>query len=294
MPAFVPRAGIYSGSSSPSRRLSDLGLDLPRHPGRDRTKSAAADGVRALDFRRRASLSFLRWRGAPRPGLRAWGMAATIGGGIILRQRERHLCRAFHSIGNGGAYRRARAGVDGLAQRATSQPRLPVWFGIALATLGVAFIVRPSGVSLSPVQSGSIAILLIGELMWSAASLYTASARQRGSGLLMAAMQLLCGRAFMLATAGFRGEFGEFDFAAITVRSLLAMGYLATIGLDHWVLRLSLVVAQCRTDARGDLRLRQSRGRGISRPFVCRRKAGPETSRGEYARGSRDRVDCRS
>ena len=112
----------------------------------------------------------------------------------------------------------------------TSRPRLPVWLGIGLATIGVAVIVRPAGLGLEPAQIRGIVALVIGELMWSAASLYAVHARQRTSGFLMAAMQMLCGGAFMFAAGVFRGELAHLDLAAVSGRSLCAMAYLATIG----------------------------------------------------------------
>lgn len=60
--------------------------------------------------------------------------------------------------------------------------------------------------------------------------LYAVYAGQRTSAFRMAAMQMLCGGAFLLMTALLRGECAHFDLAAVTLRSLLAMGYLASIG----------------------------------------------------------------
>lgn len=71
---------------------------------------------------------------------------------------------------------------------------------------------------------------MIGELMWSAASLYAMRVQQQTSGFLMVAMQMLCGGAFMLVTAAFTGEFAHFDFAAVSLSSMLAMMYLTFVG----------------------------------------------------------------
>ncbi len=66
--------------------------------------------------------------------------------------------------------------------------------------------------------------------MWSAASLCAVRAGQRISAFLKAAMQMLCGGAFMLMTALLRGELNHFEIRAVTMHSLLAMAYLASIG----------------------------------------------------------------
>ena len=70
----------------------------------------------------------------------------------------------------------------------------------------------------------------IGELLWSAASLYATRARQETSGSMMAAMQMICGGIFGLIAASLHGEFARFNLAAISLRSLGAMTYLAAIG----------------------------------------------------------------
>lgn len=95
---------------------------------------------------------------------------------------------------------------------------------------GVTMIVRPEGVSLSREQTFSIVLFTVGELMWSAAALYAGRARQTTPPFLMAPMQELWGGALMLLTSALRGEMAHFDFASVTLRSLLAMSYLSAIG----------------------------------------------------------------
>jgi drug/metabolite transporter (DMT)-like permease len=177
---------------------------------------------------------FLRWRGAPRPRGRDWLVAGLIGGGIIFGGNG-SVTYAEQFIPSGTvavmvAVVPALMALMGWLSGTTSRPRLPVWIGIALATLGVAVIVRPTNLTISRGQGLAIAILLLGELMWSAASLYAVRAGQGISAFLMAATQMLCGGVFMLMTALLRGELAHFEIAAVTMRSLFAMGYLASIG----------------------------------------------------------------
>jgi drug/metabolite transporter (DMT)-like permease len=91
-------------------------------------------------------------------------------------------------------------------------------------------IARPSGVAFGREQTVSIAVLMIGELLWAAASLYAVRVHQQASGFLMASMQMLCGGALMLGTAVLRGEFTQFDIRAVTASSVLALTYLMLIG----------------------------------------------------------------
>ena len=176
----------------------------------------------------------LRWRGAPRPSARDWRTALLIGGGIIFGGNG-SVTYAERSIPSGTAavivaIVPAMMALMGWLSGITARPRLAVWLGILLATGGVVAIVRPGEIRLDSEQGVSLAILLVGELMWTAASLYAVGVVQRVPGLLMAAMQMLCGGALLLGTAAVRGEFAQFNFAGTTLSSVLAMSYLIAIG----------------------------------------------------------------
>lgn len=176
----------------------------------------------------------LRWRGAARPSARDWRTALLIGGGIIFGGNG-SVTYAERFIPSGTAavivaVVPAMMALLGWLSGITVRPRWPVWLGILLATSGVIVIVRPGEIRLGSEQGVSLAILLAGELMWSAASLYAVRVVQRVPGLLMAAMQMLCGGALLVGTAAIRGEFAEFHFQATTFSSVLAMSYLIAIG----------------------------------------------------------------
>ena len=176
----------------------------------------------------------LRWRGAPRPSARDWRIAAIIGGGIIFAGNG-SVTFAEQYIPSGTAavivaLVPAVMVLMGWLSGTLSRPRLPVWAGIAIATLGVAVIVHPSALVFSPQLTTSLVLLTIGELLWSAASLYATRARQETSGSMMAAMQMICGGVLGLIAASFHGEFAHFNVGAVTFRSLGAMTYLASIG----------------------------------------------------------------
>jgi drug/metabolite transporter (DMT)-like permease len=176
----------------------------------------------------------MRWRRAPRPSARDWRTALLVGGGIIFGGNG-SVTYAERFIPSGTAavivaIVPALMALLGWLSGIIPRPRLAVWLGILLATGGVVVIVRPGEIRLGSEQGMSLAILLAGELMWSAASLYAVRVVQGVPGLLMAAMQMLCGGALLLATAGMRGEFGQFNFEAATLSSILAMSYLTVIG----------------------------------------------------------------
>jgi len=176
----------------------------------------------------------LRLRGAPRPSARDWRTALLVGGGIIFGGNG-SVTYAERFIPSGTAavivaVVPALMALLGWLSGVTARPRLAVWLGILLATFGVIVIVRPGEIRLGSEQGVSLAILLAGELMWAAASLYAVKVIQRVPGLLMAAMQMLCGGALLLGTAAVRGEFAQFHPEATTLSSILAMSYLIAIG----------------------------------------------------------------
>lgn len=177
---------------------------------------------------------FLRWRGAPAPSSRDWRIAATIGGGIIFAGNG-SVTFAEQYIPSGTAavivaLVPAVMVLMGWWSGTLGKPRLLVWGGIALATLGVAVIVQPTALSFTPQLILSLVLVAIGESLWSAASLYAAHVRHEASGLMMAAMQMICGGFMGLIAATFHGEFTHFDIGAVTLRSLGAMTYLAAVG----------------------------------------------------------------
>ena len=177
---------------------------------------------------------FLRWRGAPRPRARDWRIAGIVGGGIIFAGNgsvtfaEQHIPSGTAAVIV--ALVPAVMVLMGWLSGTMPRPRLPVWGGIALATFGVAVIVQPTALTFSPELTLSLVLLTIGESLWAAASLYAARVRHETSGLMMAAMQMICGGFLGLIAASIHGEFAHFDPGAVSVRSLGATTYLAAIG----------------------------------------------------------------
>jgi drug/metabolite transporter (DMT)-like permease len=177
---------------------------------------------------------FLRWRGAPRPAGRDWRNAALMGGGIIFAGNgsvtfaEQYLPSGTAAVIV--ALVPAVMVLMGWLSGTLRKPRLPVWGGIAIATFGVAVIVQPRALVFTFQLTVSLVLLTIGELLWSAASLYAIRVRHETSRFMMAAMQMICGGVLGLIAASFHGEFAHFNIGAVTLRSFGAMTYLAAIG----------------------------------------------------------------
>jgi drug/metabolite transporter (DMT)-like permease len=177
---------------------------------------------------------FLRWRGVAPPSARDWRSAGLIGGGIIFAGNG-SVTFAEQYIPSGTAavivaLVPAVMVLIGWLSGTLPRPRLPVWCGIAIATFGVGVIVQPRALTFTPHLTLSLGLLTIGESLWAAASLYAARVRHETSGLMMAAMQMICGGFLGLVVASLHGEFAHLDLGAVTLRSLGAMSYLAGIG----------------------------------------------------------------
>jgi drug/metabolite transporter (DMT)-like permease len=76
---------------------------------------------------------------------------------------------------------------------------------------------------------GAIACL-VGAISWSAGIIYSRRSNLSGNPLLLSALSLLSGSAMLLTTGTVFGEFRGFSFAAVPLRSWLALGYLIVFG----------------------------------------------------------------
>lgn len=125
---------------------------------------------------------------------------------------------------------------------------IPVWFaifgrlffgervpplalvGIGTGLVGVVLLVGPWEGSLAFDPLG-VGILLVAPIAWSTASLFVARvARMPRTPHMGSAIQLLAGAVALAIEAAVAGEFGRFDPAAISGRSLIALAYLTVVG----------------------------------------------------------------
>jgi drug/metabolite transporter (DMT)-like permease len=178
--------------------------------------------------------AWMRFRGTPRPQPRHWRSAALIGGLLLLG-------------GNGlvtWAEQRVPSGLaalivasvpiwmtvfDGLQRR--EPPHGVVVVGLAMGLLGIAFLVAPGrfagGSHVDPLGA---AALLTAALLWAIGSLYSRKAALPASTLLATAMEMIAGGLILLFVAGLTREWQGFSLAAVSARSMLALGYLIVAG----------------------------------------------------------------
>jgi len=101
--------------------------------------------------------------------------------------------------------------------------------GLLLGLLGVALIIGADLRSARPEILSSLAVL-IGAASWSIGMVYSRSAALHPDPRMAAAMSLLAGAGLLLLGGMVTGEGARFDVAAVSLKSLLALAYLATAG----------------------------------------------------------------
>lgn len=178
--------------------------------------------------------TFARVRGAPRPTARHWRSTAVVGVLLLLG-------------GNGGVVWAEQVVPSGLA--ALLVATVPLWMvllewgaggerptgsvmaGVALGLLGVALLVGPSSFAgAGRVDPLGAAVLIGASLSWAAGSLYSRRASLPDVPLVGAGMHMVSGGAALLVAGILTGEGSRLAFAAISMRSALALGYLIVFG----------------------------------------------------------------
>jgi len=101
--------------------------------------------------------------------------------------------------------------------------------GLLLGLFGVALIIGADVRSGRPDILGSFAVL-IGSASWSIGMVYSRRAALHPDPRMAAAMSLLAGAGLLLLGGMVTGEAARFDVAAVSLKSLLALAYLAIAG----------------------------------------------------------------
>jgi drug/metabolite transporter (DMT)-like permease len=177
----------------------------------------------------------LRWKTGIRPTVEHW-KAAMVTGFLLL------------FVGNGGvswAEQTVPSGIAALLVATVSlwlvildwlrpggiRPVFRVVVGILLGFSGLVLLVGPAHLGGSArVDPGGAGILVIASLGWAIGSLYSKHGGMPSSPMLSVAMQGLAGGVVLILVGLFTGEFRGLHFAAITMRSWLALGYLIVFG----------------------------------------------------------------
>jgi drug/metabolite transporter (DMT)-like permease len=194
--------------------------------------------------------AWARARGAARPQPANWRTALIIGGLLLLG-------------GNGAVVLAERTVPSGLtalliateplmvvlldwARHGGLRPTGRVAMGLALGMIGMFILIGPAGMSgASEINLFGAALVILATISWAAGSLYAARTRLQLSPALFAGMQMLAGGALLVIVGLARGELNNFAFAAVSLRSLVSLGYLIVFGSlvaftsYSWLLRVT-------------------------------------------------------
>lgn len=111
-------------------------------------------------------------------------------------------------------------------RRATTR----TWFGLALGFCGMVVLLRPSAGTLESVPMAGALVLLMSSCGWANGSLLARRIRLPQSPLAAIGAQMTAGGVILLTIAALTGDFATFRPGAVTVRSWLAVAYLAVFG----------------------------------------------------------------
>jgi drug/metabolite transporter (DMT)-like permease len=191
-----------------------------------------------------------RLRGAAKPQPANWRTAFVIGGLLLLG-------------GNGAVVLAERSVPSGLtalliateplmvvlldwARPGGLRPAGRVALGLALGMAGMFILIGPASLAgANEVNLAGAVLLIAATISWAAGSLYAARTRTRLSPILFAGMQMIAGGALLFIAGLLHGELHGFAFAAVSLRSLVSLGYLILFGSliaftsYSWLLRVT-------------------------------------------------------
>jgi drug/metabolite transporter (DMT)-like permease len=173
-------------------------------------------------------------RGAAKPTLRHWRSAAIIGG-LMLVGGNGLVTWAERTVPSGLAALIVASVpiwmtvLDGLQHR--QRPHGVVVVGLAMGIIGIGLLVAPGsfGGAAHVDPLGAVA-LLSAALFWAIGSLYARRAPLPSSVFVATAIEMIAGGTLLLLTSAATREWAGFSLAAVSLRSLLALGYLIVAG----------------------------------------------------------------
>lgn len=172
-----------------------------------------------------------RLAGAPKPAKGEWGPASIVGLFLLLG-------------GNGLVVFGQKTVPSGLASLIVAGvalwmalfealrpggrwPSRPVAVGLLGGFAGVALLIGPWNGGIDPVGA---AALVGATISWALGSIYARGARLPKSAFVATAVEMMAGGGALLVLGLLTGQAAELNLAAVSTKSLVAMGYLAVFG----------------------------------------------------------------
>ncbi len=177
-----------------------------------------------------------RLAGAPAPKRSEWGSASIIGlllllgGNGMLVWAETRIPSGISSLFI-ATVPLWMVVIDAIRPRGSKAGWL-VWLGVLVGFAGTALLANPwqahpASPALDPLGMG---VLIFASISWSIGSLYSRKAALPAAPLLGTGMEMLVGSVGLFAFAAVVGEWGQFNLAAISMRSLGGLIYLIVFG----------------------------------------------------------------
>jgi drug/metabolite transporter (DMT)-like permease len=176
---------------------------------------------------------WMRLRGAPRPSGVHW-RSATIVGGLLLLGGNGAVVWAEQWVPSGVAALLVATVAFWMVllewlRPGGVRPTGAVVLGLVVGFAGLALLVSGAGEG-ERVHLLGAAALLFGTVCWAAGSIYARAAPLPASPFTATGMEMLAGGGLLVLVGVLTGELGRFDVGAVSMRSLLAFGYLVVFG----------------------------------------------------------------
>ncbi len=182
---------------------------------------------------------FLRWNGVAAPTRRQWG-TSTMLGFLLLTAGNSVIVWAEQRVSSSVAAlivctQPVWFALSDWIRPGGRRPRAITGLGIAIGLAGVVWLVAgATGVHSGDGRDTPQLLAVLGACVcWSAGSVFGRKWDKPTSSLLGAAMQMLCGGTTSLVVAAIRGEGSDWNWGALSQRSVLAFGYLVVFG--SWI-----------------------------------------------------------
>ena len=174
--------------------------------------------------------TFTAIRGAKRPTLAHWRSAALLGA-LLLLLGNGSVMFAEQRIASGPAALLIATEPLMIVLLQGIIPRGKLLIGLLLGFFGVAVLLGPAAILGGGALNAAACIAVIfGGTAWAAGSLLGRRLQVPENGMQAAALQMLCGGAWLMGAAALHGDFTGFHPAQVSSRSWLAVAYLVIFG----------------------------------------------------------------